>query len=49
MYTYNIYLNSPLLACNLNRKKYYINIINKNNYSENLLKNFYNIIYLILE
>jgi hypothetical protein len=31
MYTYNIYLNSPLLACNLNRKKYYINIINKNN------------------
>jgi len=29
--TYNIYLNSPQLAYNANKKKYYINLINKNN------------------
>ena len=28
---YNIYLNSPQLAYNANKKKYYRNVINKNN------------------
>ena len=28
---YNIYLNSPQLACNANRKKYYMSVIEKNN------------------
>ena len=28
---YNIYLNSPQLACNANRKKYYLYVIQKNN------------------
>jgi hypothetical protein len=28
---YNIYLNSPQLAYNANKKKYYINIIKLNN------------------
>jgi hypothetical protein len=28
---YNIYLNSPQLAYNANMKKYYINLIKKNN------------------
>ncbi len=28
---YNIYLNSPQLACNANRKKYYRYVIKKNN------------------
>ena len=28
---YNIYLNSPQLAVNANRKKYYLHVINENN------------------
>jgi hypothetical protein len=28
---YNIYLNSPQLAVNENRRKYYLYVINKNN------------------
>lgn len=33
--TYNIYLNSPQLAYNANKKKYYLDLINKNNKTNN--------------
>jgi len=33
---YNIYLNSPQLAYNANKKKYYIYVINKNKKISNI-------------
>jgi len=51
---YNIYLNSPQLAYNANKKKYYIYVINKNkkisnmkysNYTPSYFRTSYNSIY----
>ncbi len=42
---YNIYLNSPQLAVNANRKKYYIYVINKNKKLSNVKDHKYTPLY----
>lgn len=42
---YNIYLNSPQLACNANKKKYYIYVINKNKKISNMKDTKYTPLY----
>ena len=42
---YNIYLNSPQLAYNANKKKYYIYVINKNKKISNMKDTKYTPLY----
>jgi hypothetical protein len=42
---YNIYLNSPQLAYNANKKKYYIYVINKNKKISNMKDRKYTPLY----